>query len=39
MASAIVMAYVRLIRAGVKTIKDVPLRIRAQVQAILDGDE
>ena len=38
MASAIVMAYVRLIRAGVKTIEDVPERIREDVRMVIEGD-
>ena len=38
MASAIVMVYVRLIRAGVKTIEDVPERIREEVRRIIEGD-
>lgn len=31
--------YADLIRKGVKTIEDVPERLKAAVQAILDGDE
>ena len=30
--------YAELIRKGLKTIDDVPERIRAEVQAILDAD-
>lgn len=30
--------YADLIRKGVKTIDDVPEKLRAEVQAILDGD-
>jgi hypothetical protein len=30
--------YYRLIKAGKKTIEEVPLTIRAEVQAILDND-
>lgn len=30
--------YAGLIRKGLKTIEDVPERIRAEVQAILDAD-
>lgn len=31
--------YYRKIKAGELTIKDVPMRWRAQVQALLDADE
>lgn len=30
--------YARLIRQGIKTIDDVPESLRAEVQAILDGE-
>lgn len=30
--------YADLIRKGIKTIDDVPQKLRAQVQAILDGE-
>lgn len=31
--------YAELIRKGLKTIDEVPLKIRAEVQAILDSDQ
>ena len=31
--------YYRLIKKGIKTIEDVPKKIRAEVQALLDADE
>ncbi len=31
--------YADLIRKGIKTINDVPDKLKAAVQAILDGDE
>lgn len=31
--------YADLIRKGVKTMDDVPEKLRAEVQAILDGDK
>lgn len=30
--------YANLIRKGLKTIEDIPIELREEVQAILDGD-
>lgn len=31
--------YAELIKKGIKTIEDVPEKLRAEVQALLDGDD
>ena len=39
MASAMVKVYVNLVKRGLKTLEEVPERIRAEVEAELEGDE
>ena len=39
MASAMVKVYVNLVKRGLKTLEEVPERLRAEVEAELDGDE
>ena len=39
MASAMVKVYVNLIERGLKTLEEVPERLRAEVEAELEGDE
>ena len=39
MASAIVKVYVNLVKRGLKTLEEVPERLRAEVEAELEGDE
>ena len=39
MASAMVKVYVNLIKRGLKTLEDVPEKLRAEVEAELEGDE
>ena len=39
MASAMVKVYVNLVKRGLKTIDEVPERLRAEVEAELEGDE
>ena len=39
MASELVKVYVNLIKRGLKTLKEVPERLRAEVEAELEGDE
>ena len=39
MASAMVKVYVNLIKRGLKTLDEVPERLRAEVEAELEGDE
>ena len=39
MASAMVKVYVNLVKRGLKTLDEVPERIRAEVEAELEGDE
>ena len=39
MASAMVKVYVNLIKRGLKTLEEVPERLRAEVEAELEGDE
>ena len=39
MASAMVKVYVNLVKRGLKTLKEVPERLRAEVEAELEGDE
>ena len=39
MASAMVKVYVNLLKRGLKTLEEVPERLRAKVEAELEGDE
>ena len=39
MASAMVKVYVNLVKRGLKTLEEVPERLRAEVEAELEGDE
>ena len=39
MASAMVKVYVNLVKRGLKTLDEVPDRLRAEVEAELEGDE
>ena len=39
MASAMVKVYVNLVKRGLKTLEEVPERLRADVEAELEGDE
>lgn len=39
MASAMVKVYMNLIKRGLKTLDEVPERLRAEVEAELEGDE
>ena len=39
MASAMVKVYVNLLKRGLKTLEEVPERLRAEVEAELEGDE
>ena len=39
MASAMVKVYVNLVKRGLKTLGEVPERLRAEVEAELEGDE
>ena len=39
MASAMVKIYVNLVKRGLKTIDEVPEKVRAEVEAELEGDE
>ena len=39
MASAMVKVYVNLVKRGLKTLDEVPARLRAEVEAELEGDE
>ena len=39
MASAMVKVYANLVRRGLKTLEEVPERLRAEVEAELEGDE
>ena len=39
MASAMVKVYVNLVKRGLKTLDEVPERLRAEVEAELKGDE
>ena len=39
MASAMVKVYVNLVKRGLKTLEEVPERLRAEVEAELKGDE
>ena len=39
MASAMVKVYVNLVKRGLKTLKEVPERLRIEVEAELEGDE
>ena len=39
MASAMVKVYVNLMKRGLKTLDEVPERLRAEVEAELEGDE
>ena len=39
MASAMVNVYVNLVKRGLKTLEEVPERLRAEVEAELEGDE
>ena len=39
MASAMVKVYVNLVKRGLKTLDEVPERLRAEVEAELEGDE
>ena len=39
MASAMVKVYVNLVKRGLKTLNEVPERLRAEVEAELEGDE
>ena len=39
MASAMVNIYVNLVKRGLKTLEEVPERLRAEVEAELEGDE
>ena len=39
MASAMVKVYVNLVKRGLKTLDEVPERLRAEVKAELEGDE
>ena len=39
MASAMVKVYVNLVKRGLKTLDEVPERLRAEVEAGLEGDE
>ena len=39
MASAMVKVYVNLVKRGLKTLEEVPERLRAEVKAELEGDE
>ena len=38
MASAMVKVYVNLVKRGLKTLEEVPERLRAEVEAELEGD-
>ena len=39
MASAMVKVYVNVVKRGLKTLEEVPERLRAEVEAELEGDE
>ena len=39
MASAMVKVYVNLVKRGLKTLEEVPERLRTEVEAELEGDE
>ena len=39
MASAMVKVYVNLVKRGLKTLEEVPERLRAEVEQELEGDE
>ena len=39
MASAMVKVYVNLVKRGLKTLEEVPDRLRTEVEAELEGDE
>ena len=39
MASAMVKVYVNLVKRGLKTLDEVPERLRAEVEAELEGDQ
>ena len=39
MASAMVKVYVNLVKRGLKALEEVPERLRAEVEAELEGDE
>ena len=39
MASAMVKVYTNLVKRGLKTLEEVPERLRAEVEAELEGDE
>ena len=39
MASAMVNVYVNLVKRGLKTLEEVPEKLRAEVEAELEGDE
>ena len=39
MTSAMVKVYVNLVKRGLKTLEEVPERLRAEVEAELEGDE
>lgn len=39
MASAMVKVYVNLVKRGLKTLEEVPERLRSEVEAELEGDE
>ena len=39
MASAMVKVYVNLVKRGLKTLDEVPERLRSEVEAELEGDE
>ena len=39
MASAMVKVYVNLVKRGLKTLEEVPERLRAEVEAELEGAE
>ena len=39
MASAMVKVYANLVKRGLKTLEEVPERLRAEVEAELEGDE
>lgn len=39
MASAMVKVYVNLVKRGLKTLDEVPEKLRAEVEAELEGDE
>ena len=39
MASAMVKVYMNLVKRGLKTLDEVPERLRAEVEAELEGDE